>query len=171
MRLAVLDLERAGEIVALQLVATVPQEERELRFGLDPLGHHSQPHAVGKVDDGDGERGVVRVAHDVPDERAVDLEHVEGKPLQVGEAGVAGPEIIHGEVHAERFQLVQHLHRLLRVAHQQRLRELQLQVPGRDRALGEYAAHRGDEILVLKLAGRQVDRDRARAQAGIHPGP
>src|SRR3569833_2043682 len=96
--------DRAAEVVALQLVATVLAQELEVRKGYDALGHHLEPERMAERDDGPHDGGIVGVAVDVAHETLVDLEAVDGKTLEIAEAGIAGAEIVHRNVDAQRLQ-------------------------------------------------------------------
>jgi hypothetical protein len=86
------------------------------------LGDDLEPHAVREVDDGERRGGVVRVG-DVSRMNARSIFSVSsGKALQVGEARIAGAEVVDRQPHAEALQLAQHLGCFLGVAHEQRLR-------------------------------------------------
>ncbi len=52
------------------------------------------------------------------DERAVDLERVDGELAEVGERRVAGAEVVDGDAHAELLDLAQAAHGGVGVAHQ-----------------------------------------------------
>ena len=118
---------------------------------LDPFGDDGQAEAEAEPDHGAHDRGRLRVRVDVAHERAVDLDPVEGKGPQVGERGVARPEIVHRDPHAERPQLLQRRDRTIEVADQCRLRDLQLQAPGRQSRLQEHRLHLGGEGGVVNL--------------------
>src|SRR5258706_11572538 len=89
---------RSGEEIALHLVAAVQAQKGELGFGLDALGDDVQPEVLRKVDDRAGQRRVVGVGRYVADERAVDLEGVDGEALEVAQARIAGAEVVHGQL-------------------------------------------------------------------------
>ena len=80
-----------------------------------------------QVDDGERDGGIVRVADGVADEFAVDLEFVERESPQISQTGIAGAEVVHRQLHAERFQLVQCFDGFFGIAHQQRLGQFQFE--------------------------------------------
>jgi len=81
---------------------------RQLRLGFDAFRHHGQAEAAGQRNDGAHDGGIVVVARDVMDERAVDFQAVNGKSLQVAERRVAGAEIVHRDADAQGLQSGQH---------------------------------------------------------------
>src|SRR6185437_370847 len=99
--------KRAREPVALDFVAGVRAQERELLGGFHALGHHLELQRVRHGDDGGCDRGVVRIGGDVADEFLVDLERVDGQPLEVSERRVAGAEVVDGQAGADGFQFAQ----------------------------------------------------------------
>ena len=60
-------------MVALSLIATQLAQEGRLLLGLHPFGDDPEAKAVGQPDYGGGDRRVVGVPRDVPDEGLVDL--------------------------------------------------------------------------------------------------
>ena len=65
----------------------------------------------------------------VPDfhKAAIDLQCLDWKLVQGAERRVAGPEVIHGELDVEFIQLTQRFRNRLRVTHQSRLGNFELQ--------------------------------------------
>ena len=61
-------------------------------------------------------------------ERAVDLEHVDREALEVRQRGVAGAEIVHGELDAEVLQRGELENGRLRFLHDDALGDLELQM-------------------------------------------
>src|SRR5688500_683347 len=88
------------EQVALHRVAAQFLQERQLQFGLDTFGDDSYAETVrecnGRLDDG----GVVIVETETVGERAVDLEHVDREPFEVGERREPGTEVVERETDA-----------------------------------------------------------------------
>lgn len=61
------------------------------------LGHGPDSHRVGKIDAAAHDRRISRIRLQAHDEGPVDFQLIDGKILQVGEAGVAGAKIVDGE--------------------------------------------------------------------------
>ena len=100
----------------------------------------------------------VLVPGHVGDEGAVDLHLVHREALQVGEARVAGAEIVEGDRHAERLQLVERAQRDVGVLHRGGLGDLELEQLRRQTGVPERL---GDELHqpgVVELARREVHR-------------
>src|SRR6478752_5872297 len=83
----------ASHQVALDLVAAQEAEELGLSGGLDAFGDHFEIEGVGEGDDGGDDRHLLRIFGHIVDERAIDLEGVEGQAAEVAERGVAGAEV------------------------------------------------------------------------------
>jgi hypothetical protein len=64
---------------------------------------------------------------DVADETLVDLEHIDGKALEVGQRRVTGAEVIDRQAHAQLAQLAQHGQGFVRPLGQRAFGDLQLQ--------------------------------------------
>src|SRR5882757_2272122 len=89
----------AGKQEALSLVALVGAQGACLLGGLDALGYDLESQVVAEGNDGADNGGVVGFGCHVLDKRAVDLQAVHGKALQVRQARIAGAEIIDGNLH------------------------------------------------------------------------
>jgi len=81
-------------VVSLRQVAAERPQTVQLLLGLDPLGHDLEPQAVGQRDGAGDDRRVAVVVSEAGDERAVDLEHVQGKIVQIAERRITGAEIV-----------------------------------------------------------------------------
>ena len=118
----------------------------ELGFGFNPLGCRCHAQAAAQGDDGldDLEIGVRR-PH-ILDERAVDLDLVEGKRPQVGERGIAGSEIVHRNAYAHGAQGVEGFQSLVGITEQHGFGDFQL------KAAGWQASRFGTLVETLALA-------------------
>src|SRR5262245_34212100 len=168
---ALLGRRRHREAVALDLVAAVCGEQLELLLRLDSLGHDLELEAVSQADYREGDHRVLRIGRDVADERVVDLERVDRKALQVSEARVAGAEVVDGDLHARVLEPAQRARRALGIAHQKRLGELELDERRVDARAAEDVTHGRLEVLLLELAGREIDRHRLDGQSVALPRP
>src|SRR5688572_30138821 len=99
--------EGTAEQITLHAVAVPRGQELELLLGLHALRDHLQLQGVREGDDGGGDGGVVGVGGDVAYERLVDLQGVDGEPLQVAERRVPDPEVVDGDPYPDSLQLAQ----------------------------------------------------------------
>ena len=111
-----------------------------------------------EADDRERDHGVLGVGGDVANEGVVDLERIDRKTLQVCEARVARPEIVHRDPHTRAFQPAKRARSALRIAHQQGLGELELDERRFDARFPQDVPHDGLEILLLELARGEVHR-------------
>jgi hypothetical protein len=87
-------------------IAAKPEEHVGDGLVFDAFGNGGEAEAVSEADDGCGDLSALsRVRHGA-DEAGVDLEFVEGKKLEVTEAGVAGSEVVERETRALLLQFV-----------------------------------------------------------------
>ena len=77
-----------------------------MALGFDAFGHHLQLEVVREADDGQSDFSLVGIRRDIANESAIDLERIEREALQIGEARIAGPEIIDLDFHADAPQPV-----------------------------------------------------------------
>src|SRR6476661_712400 len=98
---------RSREKERLPIATSELAKEVPLLGRLDPFGDRPEPEARRELrergDDRLSAHAVVFLMIEARDETAVDLEEVDGQALQVGERRVAGAEIVHAEVDAERL--------------------------------------------------------------------
>jgi len=95
---------------------------------------------------------------DIADEAAVDLDLVERELPQVAQAGIASAEIVHGDADAKGLQRCQDAQRILRVVHQGRLGDFQLQAMGWQPGFSQHFGDRFDDAGMDELRRRQVHR-------------
>ena len=127
-------LQRLRDQVALRFLAALALQELELRRGLDALGDHAQAERVRQRDDRLRDRLVVPVLLEAVDEALVDLDALDRQPREVGQARIAGAEVVDGDRHAALLQLDQRRHRLLRVRDDHALGDLEIEVLRRQAA-------------------------------------
>jgi hypothetical protein len=85
---------------------------------------------------------------------------------EIGEARIAGAEVVDRDAHARFAQAAHDADRLVRVLHQVAFRELQLEQAGIDAGGAHHRLDAHVELLVAELPGRQVDRHSAYVRAG-----
>ncbi len=90
---------------------------------------------------------------------AVHLQRVEGVAAQVGQAGVAGAEIVERQTHAQATQRLQGDLYADTVLDQQPLRDLELQATGRQPRARQHGRDQGGNVVAVELRRRQVHRD------------
>ena len=104
------------------------------------------------------------------DERAVDLHDVDREAVQVAERRVAGAEVVDGEAHAERLQVLEGAEVELGVLEHHALGDLEHERVGGPVAAGEHVAHEVGEGRCGELAGGDVDREQEVAPVvGVGP--
>ena len=96
----ILRLERARQQVALTEVAPEAPQLAQLAGGLDPLRHRQQVERVGHLQDRARQRVAARVAPELLDRGAVDLEQVDRVALEVAQRAVPGAEVVDRESEA-----------------------------------------------------------------------
>ena len=93
--------KRPGHVVSLRQVAVEFLEPIELWFGLHPLGYHFHSQCVRQSNRNPDDDRILLILIDSLNEGLVDLEDVDGEPLQVRQRGVASAEVVDGEFDAE----------------------------------------------------------------------
>src|SRR5204863_4761785 len=147
-----------GEIALQEVTAAIPQE-LALHRGFDAFGDYLNLERVREGHDRRDDGALVLVPGHVGDEGAVDLHLVHREALQVGEARVAGAEIVDGDRHAELLQAVERAQRDVAVLHRGGLGDLELEQPRRQAAVPEHPGDELHQLGVVELAGGEVYRN------------
>ena len=119
--------QRAAAKVALVRVAAFLSQKRQLPLGFHPFRQYRQAHAVPHGDDGRADGAIVLAVRNVVDEPLVDLEHVDGKALELGKRRISGAKVIHRNAQPQGTQAHQHLPRLVGALRQRAFGDFQLQ--------------------------------------------
>ncbi len=129
------------------------------------LDHRLDDDLVGRV----GGPGTVGhgVVLEAPHERAVQFQHRDRQPAEVGQVRVAGAEVVDGDVDAHVAERLEDLERASGRAHHRRLGQFQLQQVGGEARLLQGAGHVRDQVGVPDLAHGHVDADEDRRLAGV----
>src|SRR5258708_27634646 len=93
--------QRRREIEALAFLAAHPAQQIDAGGVLDAFGDDGEAQEIGERDGADDDRCVIRARPQLMHERLVDLQPVDREFLEIGQAGIAGAEIIKGDLDAE----------------------------------------------------------------------
>src|SRR5687768_2217327 len=99
--------QRLVEVIALAELARELLQPVHLIRGFDPFGGHVHRQAGGQRHDRANDLGVAALVHAI-DERAVDLDRLKGKVVQVAQGGIAHPEVVEAQLDPQRAQLAEH---------------------------------------------------------------
>ena len=124
---------------------------------LDPLGDDVEAKAAGQQDRRLDDRLVAVALPEIGDELAVDLQDVDGEPLELAESAVAGPEVVQRNSHSHLPDGVQRVDHAIDLAEQRALRHLQTQIAPSKSVMGEHPAHHGGDVRGHQLYRRDVD--------------
>ena len=119
---------------------------------------------MGQADDGLDDGGVTRSPVDLGHEGLVDLEEVDREALQILERGVAGPEVVDGQLHAHVGQQPQLAVDPGGIGHEHALSDLEAQAGRLDAGVGQQGGHRVRKGPVFEVAAGDVDRELDDAQ-------
>src|SRR5215213_11244112 len=100
---------------------------------------------MAEVDDRAHDGRVVWIFANVRNERLVNLQRVDRKPLQVIQRGVTSTKVVDRDANPHQLQFVQLLNRLFRILHDRALRKLQLEPTRIEVRLLQYVRNVGDE--------------------------
>ncbi len=120
--------ERPTEEVALAFHTVVGLKECQLLLRFDALGNHALLEAFPHVNDRSHDGRVIEIASDLLHEGLVDFQDINGKPLQIAEAGVTGTEVIHRKVYSDRLERVQYGRRGFGMMHENAFGEFEVEV-------------------------------------------
>ena len=138
--LGVFGRQRPRKQKALVSMASGLFQDGLLLGGLNALGNHLQAQVLGHGDHGFHNRaGAFRLGEPL-NERAINLQHIHRNAVNIAERGVAGAEVVHGNVNAALPQQIHLAHDDVVVFHDHRLGQFQNQVLRGQLALGEDIA-------------------------------
>jgi len=109
----------------------------ELRRGLHALPGDRNAERRGERGDCAHDRRIGRLRVDPAQERAVDLQLVDRQAAQIGEARVAGAEVVDGEAHAELADRFERGDVLGEARHQHALGDLELHLAALELVLAQ----------------------------------
>src|SRR5687767_8644541 len=92
--------QRPVEVIALAELARELLQPVHLVRGFDPFGGHVHRQAGGQRDDRADDLGVTALVHST-DERAVDLDRLKRKVVEVAQGGIAHPEVVEAQLDAQ----------------------------------------------------------------------
>src|SRR4051794_18559175 len=118
---------RRRVVEALREVAADRGQDRARGGRLDALGDDPQAERAAERRRRGDDRAVGGIAVHRHHERLVDLELVDGQPLEMLERGVARAEVVEREAAAELLEIRQHLTGALWVVQHERFRDLECQ--------------------------------------------
>src|SRR5438270_9179031 len=134
---------------ALRLLAAERAQEGGLRVALDALGDDGEAKRVRHLDDGAHDGGIRLVVEHIGDERAIDFERGERKAREIGEARVAGAEVVDRDSHAGLAEPAQYADGVIRIVHQLAFGDFELDQRRRDAGASDDGA---DPLLEVMLA-------------------
>ena len=110
-------------------------------------------------DNGLHDAGVLRIAFQVGNEIAVDLEFVEPKAAQITQRRITRPEVIHRNTNTKRLESIELLQRFVAIFNQKRLGNFQFKPLTGQATLGKGVLHDVDQVVPLELSRRQIHGD------------
>ena len=150
---------RPAEQVALGVAAPGRAQQRELLHRFDALRDRAHAEAAAERDHAADDRGAIGAVVHFRHERAVDLDLVERKHLEIAERGIPGPEIVEHDRDAKLLELVKHRQVLGVLLQQHGFCDLELQPLGRNAGLAQRARDGLDQVAGAELRRRKVDGD------------
>src|SRR6185437_14986627 len=144
---------------ALRLGAAVTFERGADLLGLDALGADRNVERVAEAGDGVDDLGRALALDDGGDEALVDLDPVERQAVDLGEARVAGTEIVERDADTDVLEALDDGEDLLAVLEQRAFGDLDLEPVGGEAGGGEQLQNLLGERGIAELDRRDVDRE------------
>ena len=136
----------------------------------DALRDHFQLEVVRQVDHGRHQLAVFFATFHTANEAFINLEQGDRQAVEVHKGRKSGAEVVQREAHAQASQCIHRLLDQVAAPHHGGLGQLKFQPLRFNPALGDQAAEGGEQLAVLKLAKRQVDRHVQRRQPAFAQG-
>src|SRR6185312_16192309 len=123
-------------------------------------GQHLQEQTLSQRDDRAGDGGVGGIGPDVAYEGLVDLQLVDWKAREIGQARITRSEIVDRKLQSHVVQSAEQAHSLLGLLHQQRLGDLQCQIARLEAGALQCFRNRLRQGASAELLSRQIDSNR-----------
>src|SRR5665213_2133325 len=177
-----LGIERLREEKALHFANILKAEMVDLFDGLDAFGQRLESEVLAQLDKGVNKGVGFSRSSDGLGKGPIDLETIDRETLEIGEARVAGAEIVDGDLDTEVFQVSQPSRRQVDVAHKRSFGYFDGQVLRTKTTRLERLPNVLDDDVPVELSPRNVDGDdkvtpaptpgrHLRAGLGQHPLP
>jgi len=141
----------------LKCVATHAGEAVALLFRLHAFGNDRQTHGAAERDDGLSDGGAAFFGENIADERAIDLDLVEGQFLQVSQRRVAGAKVVEREPQSMGLEFLHLVADVLHVFNQNAFGEFEAQFGGVCPGAIESRQNLLDKFRLMELPGADVD--------------
>ena len=126
---------------------------------VDPFGDGLQPEGAGERNERFDEYPVGWIGGQVLDERAVDLDLVDGKRAQVAERRIAGAEVVDRHLAAELLKRIAECHGLIEVVDRRRLGDLDRQPLENLAAAACEPVQRDEPLVIRRREARDIERE------------
>ena len=126
--------------------------------GFHALGDELQAKVVGEVDRRPDDGGIGAIVRQLGDEGLVDLEFVHGQVADLRERGIAGAEVVDGNLDAEVAQPLEDDGRVGEVADKPFLGNLRDEVARREIMVAQQFQHEPRQVLVEEIVRGEVHR-------------
>lgn len=100
-------------------------------FGFHAFGDHLERQVVRQCNHRQYNSGIFRIGEHVAHERLINFQGIYAKSFQIAEAGIAGTEIVYGQLHASGPELAKSGDDLLHILSDQTLGQFQFELSGR----------------------------------------
>src|SRR6266699_2839056 len=166
-----LGVNGGGKEIPLGLITTVHAQEFQLFHGLDSFRDHPHPERMRERDHRLRDRRVVPVLVGLAHERAVDLQAIDRQPREIAQVRITRTEVVHGDLHAQPFQISEDGDRPLAALDQHAFGELELEIVRLELRCAQGALDSLRETGTAELLRRNVDGEPQRSEPGLAPDP
>jgi hypothetical protein len=161
--------QRPAEEAALSFRTVPGPKEGELFRRFDALGNHPLLEVLAHINYGGDNGRIIRVARNLLDKGLVNLQDIDGKLLEISEAGIAGAEVIHRKVYAQPFEILQYGRRGFGIVHKDAFGELEVETARFQAGVSESGANPCEKIIGAEFGGRNIDGNPLERQTPILP--
>lgn len=148
----------AAEKISLGAVALQVAQNGKLRFVFNAFGNDSETKIVSKIHDAFYDDQIVGVFGQIADERAVNLEFLHGKPLQIAQARISGSKIVDGNFDSVPLEFRKRFNHRFDVVHEHAFGNFEADMVRTGFRFLKHFQNVFHEGLGAELAGRKVDR-------------
>src|ERR1700723_3138331 len=158
-----------AEEVALAFRTVVGPKECELFLCFDAFGNHALLEVLAHINYGAHDWSVIGITTDSVDKGLVDFQDINGKLLEIAEAGIAGAEVIHRKVNPHFLELLKHGGRGFGILHKDALGELEVEIARVQAGFFKGVDNPREKSGRAEFGGRNIDGNALERQARILP--
>src|ERR1700676_4779440 len=159
----------AAEEKALTFGTIMGLKEGELCLRFDALGNDALLEVLAHINNGAHDGRVIGIGGDLTNKGLINFQDINGKLAKIAQARITGAKVIHGQVYAYVFEVMQNGASGFGIRHEDAFCEFQVETAGIQAGFRQRSRDTFDKVLVAKFGGRNVNGDALEWEARCLP--